>query len=340
VTDEAADDNHLPDNYRDRLIQAHFDGGLDDAGRREFAEMMRDSEAARRRFWALAEVHALARDAALAAWPGEALLGDNGGAASLVVPQPVAIPHVSRVPAGLRPLGLIAAGLALGVFMTGLAWAMTRTEPAPPEVLLAEGFESSAAPIAAGVPTAADVWSGDLAELVEAQAGVEPAGGRRMLRFVSADYSGKPNPGGYIGEIYRLIDVRRYRRTTSGDAVVQVSALFNAAAAAAADKFHYSLSLYALDEATAAEGSTPGAAVLAERALATSRRSNDVLDADAGSWQKMSVELRLPPNAEYLLVRLAVGHAGPSRTTVGHETFVAHYADDVRVVLAERPELP
>jgi len=347
MTDEnRTTDRHGGDEYCDRLIHGHFDDVLDDAGRREFADLLRDSEAARRRFWALAEVHALAHDAALAAWPGGGVdTAVDMAVADPAPPRPV-VSFASIVHSRLRPLGLVAAGLALGVFMTGLAWAITRPRPEPVKVLLAENFESAVPLLAVGVPTAPGAWSGDVAELVEAQSGVEPAGGRQMLRFLSADYAGKPNPGGYIGEMYRLIDVREHRGDSAGgDAIVQVSALFNAArpdaqAAGDAEKYHYSLSLYALDAAAAADGSNRGAAAQVERALAVTRRSNDVLDHDPRSWQKMSAELRLPSNADFLLLRIAVAHAGPSRNAGGRDTFAAHYADEVRVVLAHRPELP
>jgi hypothetical protein len=55
----------------DHLIHAHLDETLDAAGRAELEAELLASAAARRRFWALAEVHGLAGDAARVAW-GEA----------------------------------------------------------------------------------------------------------------------------------------------------------------------------------------------------------------------------------------------------------------------------
>lgn len=323
----------MTDVYADRLIHGYLDEALSDAERAEFAALVRDSEAARRRFWELAEVHGLARDAARLAWP------DDDASALMNASHRSIASRFRLMP--LRPAGLVAAGLLLGVLMSGLAWAIARPAFGPLHVLLAEDFETIAAPIAGGVPTAADVWSGDFTELVAAQSDVRPADGRRMLRFLHADYEGKPNPGGYIGEVYRLIDVRdRQADLAAGDAVVQVSALFNAAPSGDDEKFFASLSLYALDAATIADGTLRNGTALLDRAQAVTRRSNQVLDRDAGTWQKTSTDLRLPPNTEFLLLRIAVAHGPPTRNTPGHETFAAHYADDVRVVLARRPALP
>lgn len=322
----------MTDEYHDRLIHGHLDDALSDAERHEFAALMRDSEAARRRFWDLAEVHGLARDAARLAWPEEI--------SPTVEVRSDRAPLRSRL-AHLHPAGLVAAGLVLGVLMTSLTWAIARPLAASAEVLLAEGFETAAAPLAEGVPAAAGVWSGDFTEIVAAQSGVAPAGGGRMLRFLRADYEGKPNPGGYIGEIYRLIDVRSLRgELAEGDAVAQVSAEFNAAPSDKVEVFHASLSLYALDTATTTDGTLRSGTTLLDRAQAVTRRSNQILDRDAASWQKMSTDLRLPSTTDFLLLRIAVAHGSRTRSASGHESFAAHYADDVRVVLARRPALP
>jgi hypothetical protein len=337
MTDGYQTDNHLTDDYLDRLIEGHLDDGLTESERSELAGLLRDSEGARIRFWRLAEVHGLARDAARMAWPDDA---------SATEPRQARRAAGFGAPAArfarLRPAGLVAAGLALGVLMTGLAWAISRPAGEPVRVLLAENFESTAAPAATGVPTTADGWSGDFTEIVAAQAGVAPADGARMLRFLKADYEGKPNPGGYIAEVYRLIDVRGRRgELAGGDAVAQVSVRFNAAAAPADEKYHASLSLFALDAAALTDGTLRNGGVsLADRAQAVTRRSNQVLDHDPATWQNIATDLRLPADTDYLLLRIAMAHGAPTRDAAGHETFAAHYADDVRLVLTRRPPLP
>ncbi len=323
----------MNNDHWDSLIQGHLDDVLNAAERAEFNTLVRESEAARRRFWELAEVHGLARDAARLAWPGEDAL-------AIASPTPRQAWFPSRF-ANWRPVGLIAAGILLGVLMSGLAWAIVRPDVQPEIELLAEGFESVATtPLPGGLPQQAGVWSGDFTEIIAAQADVQPIGAR-MLRFLSADYEGKPNPGGYIGEIYRLMDVRDLHATVADDsAVVQASALFNAGSLPAAETYQTSLSIYALDAATVNDGTLNQGTALLDRALAVTRRSKQELDRDTASWQQLVTELRLPANTEFLLLRIAIAHSGSARQARGHEKFAAHYADDIRVSLAHRPLQP
>lgn len=319
----------------DHLIHGYLDDVLTDTERAEFSELVRESEAMRTRFWELAEVHGLARDAARLAWSDA-----DAAAPTIATNSSRQTSHALRF-ATWRPVGLLAAGVLLGVLMSGLAWAIVRPAAEPEVELLAEGFESVAtAPLPAGVPQQTGVWSGDYTEIVTGQADVQPSG-TKMLRFLSADYEGKPNPGGYIGETYRLIDVRDLRSTLAdGSAIVQVSAHFNAGTTPENEAYQTSLSLYALDAATVEGGTLAGGTTLLDRALAVTQRSRQELDRDPAMWQRLSTELRLPSNTDYLLLRIAVAHSGPTRWAGGHEKFAAHYADDVRVLLARRPLLP
>ncbi len=209
-------------------------------------------------------------------------------------------------------------------------------------VMFVGGQDRAAAPAPPVIPPPQSPFDYTVAGagLVEAQTEVQPASGRRMLRFVGADYAGKPNPGGYIGDIYRLIDVRGYRpELASGDAVVQVSARFNAAPFPDDQTYRCSISLFAFDQATAIDNSSQAIPTLIDRALATTRRSNDLLDHDSHTWQKVSADLRLPPDTDFLLLRIAIGHGNATRKSPGHETFAAHFADGVQVSLTRRPPL-
>lgn len=319
----------------DHLIHGHLDDALAATERDEFSALVRESEAMRTRFWELAEVHGLARDAARLTWP------DAESTNPTITPSVPRQTSPSLRFATWRPVGLLAAGVLLGILMSGLAWAIVRPAPETKVELLAEGFESAeAAPLPAGVPQQAGVWSGDFTEIIAAQADVQPSG-KKMLRFLSADYEGKPNPGGYIGEIYRLIDVRNLRDTLlDGSAIVQVSAHFNAGATPESEAYQTSVSLYALDAAAVHDGALKNGMTLLDRALAVTRRSRQDLDRDRATWQRLSTELRLPPNTDYLLLRIAVAHSGSTRKASGHENFTAHYADDIRVLFARRPLLP
>jgi hypothetical protein len=190
-----------------------------------------------------------------------------------------------------------------------------------------------------GVPIQAGKWSGDFTEVVVEQQGVKPESGTKMLRFLRADFEGKVKPeGSYISDVYQLIDVRPYRREfADGGAVVQLSAAFNALAFPAGEAFGCSVSLHALDAETAMNGSTRTGETLLTDCLAMARNSRTKLDRNPATWQRLNAELRLPPNTEFLLIRIGLEHSNKAQR---RETFDGHYLDGVRLTLARRAPLP
>jgi hypothetical protein len=160
-----------------------------------------------------------------------------------------------------------------------------------------------------------------------------------MLRFLRADFEGKVKPeGSYISDVYRLIDLRPYQREfADGGAVVQLSAAFNAFAFPAEEAFRCSVLLYALDAETAMNGSTRIGEKLLTDCLAMARNGHLKLDRDPATWQRLNAELRLPPNADFIFIRIALAHANQAQRRV---TFDGHYLDGVRLTLARRAPLP
>lgn len=325
------------DEYAERLIQGHFDDALTEAERQDFVALVRDSEAARQRFWEIAEIHGLAQDAARIAWPGAPTHSPAATESPADSHKPQRLRSAYRA---LRRLGPVAAGLLVGTIVTSLAWALAQPLAAPTQLVLFDDFEATLPPLPTGAPSQTDRWSGDFTEIAAGQSGVAPADGANMLRFLRADYDGKPNPGGYISEVYRLVDIRGLRsELADGEAVAQLSAMFNAAPSPG-ENYNASIALFALDAATATDGALTSGAELFDRALAVTRRSNQTLDRSATTWQTMWTDLRLPPGADYLLVRLAVAHSEPNRRGPGHEVFAAHFVDQVRVIVTRRPAVP
>jgi hypothetical protein len=317
----------------DYLIQGHLDDTLTEAERAEFDALVLQSAAARRRFWELAEIHGLARDAARIAW----------GHADASADQADAFPSGLNRPAPnwwtrfiTRPLMPLAAGLAIGVLCTSVLWAYVGPSVGKVITLLQDNFEAGPAPLVTGVPIATGRWSGDYSEVVGEQQGVKPETGKKMLRFLSADYEGKPNPGGYSADLFRLIDLRPFRREFSdGGAVVQLSAAFDAIALSADEKYECDVCIYALDADMATDGSMRIQNRLFTGSLAMARSSRNVLDRDPATWQHMACELRLPANTDFLMIRIGVVHASHMPGA-----FAGHYADDVRVTMARRAPLP
>jgi hypothetical protein len=61
------------------------------------------------------------------------------------------------------------------------------------------------------------------------------------------------------------------------------------------------------------------------------------MDRDPSTWQRLTTELRLPANAEFLVVRLHINQAFESDPDF---IFTGSYVDDVRISLTRRAPLP
>ena len=331
----------------DHLIHGHLDDSLTESENAEFESLMIESASARRRFWDLAEVQGLARESArLAGVQAEveaALPEALHTSPVLKLAQkmdPMATPQQTESKRWTgwltwRPLTAAAAGLVIGVFCASFAWAYVAPSLGKVITLLQESFESVPAPLVTGVPIEAGKWSGDYTEVVGEQQGVKPESGKKMLRFLRADFEGKVKPeGSYISEVHQLIDLRPYRREfADGGAVVQLSAAFNAFSFPAEEAFVCSVSLQALDAETAINGSTRIGETLLIDCLAMARNSRLKVDRDPATWQRLNAELRLPSNTDFILIRIALAHTNQAQR---RESFDGHYLDGVRLTLARR----
>lgn len=237
-----------------------------------------------------------------------------------------------------RSLASAAAGILVGMFCSSVRSAYV----APPQgkvlTLLQDGFESGAAPDPVGMPREVGKWSGDFTEITGEQRGVKPAKGQKMLRFLRGDYPGKANSDkSFISDIYQLVDVRGFLRDSGdGGAVACLSAMFDAEAFPEDQSFVGALALYALDSGSVSGLSGKKESTLIGESLAMSCNHRTRLDRDPTQWQQASVELRLPPNTEFLLVRIFVVNWSPSESRV---TFGAHYLDEVRLTFGRRAPL-
>jgi hypothetical protein len=160
-----------------------------------------------------------------------------------------------------------------------------------------------------------------------------------MLRFLRADYQGKPQPdGSYISDIFQIIDLRPYHNDIhDGGAVIQLSAKFNAYAFPSDRRFECSLSLYALSAEMMATGTPHSDIALTNGSLAMARQGLSHLDRDPNTWEKLANGMRLPANTEFLMIRIGMFQSGKGKQ---YSTFEGHYLDDVRLTLARTPMLP
>ena len=259
---------------------------------------------------------------------------------SILNPEPVSVmPPKSTHWLQRRPLTAAAAGIVLGVICTSVVFGYVMPTAGRVLTLLQESFESGPAPLVMGRPDKADVWSGDYSEIGGEQQGVKPESGRKMLRFLRADFEGRTIPASFSSDVFRLIDLRSYRREfADGGAVVQLSAVFNAAPFRDGESYKCGLTIFALDAALVDGGLLNAEHVLATQSLARSTSSHLRMDREPQTWQRLGNELRVPPNTDYLLIQIGVSNVTPP-SVMRRDSFAGHFADEVKLVLAHRPEI-
>ena len=224
-------------------------------------------------------------------------------------------------------------GLLVGLCVAGLAFGYVVPMLSRPLVIFTDGFESGLAPECRGLVGRPGIWSGDESRVVPADQGVMPAEGRRMLRLLRADYPGKVEGDSYISDTFRVIDLQPYRDLVAGGVVVaKASARCNAAGYAPGEEYAGSVCIYAFDQATAARLHQIPDVDLPRESLATAQRRQACFDRTPGTWQSIDCELRLPFDADFLVIRVGVSH-GPAAQR--QPTFTGHYLDDVVVSLQE-----
>jgi hypothetical protein len=320
-----ADHQHLLD-----LIHAVLEGRATEAQAAALNARLRADAAARDLYLQLADTHScLAVDESL--WTQSAVASG--------APVSPGRPARQRWLAA-RPLAAAAAGLVFGLSCASVAWALVGPSFGKVRDLLHEGFESGPAPLVAGVPVEPGRWGGDYTECVGVQPGLKPASGAKMLRFLRGDFAGRSIPTSHSSDVFRLVDVRLYRHEIEGgDAVVQLTAVFNALPFPDDESFGATLTIFALDAGLAGNEIVKEQNVLSTESLAYSRSSRVMMDRDPATWQRVSNELRLPPGTEFVMLRIGMSNDTKSPDK-RRDSFAGHFADKVQLVLAQRSEIP
>jgi hypothetical protein len=320
------------DDHDHDLVARCLDGRATDADRAALADRLRADAAFRDRWLELATI-----DTRLSQ------LGESASATleTWLPPKPVRqAASRSWLPFGARTLAASVASLMIGGVFASAVWAMVGVLPAHVTRLFSESFERGDPPCVTGAPSSPGVWCGDYSEVVGPKDGIAPFEGTRMLRFLRGDFAGKPVNEGDHCNVQRLIDLRPYRQQiTKGNAVVRMSARFNGQPSAVDPAERCIAAVHALGAEAAGEDTLRANNQLLKRALAYSFSRNVGLDGDAATWQLAVCELRIPPDAEFLLVTVAMA-AGPDWTPDRLSVFRGHYCDDVRVSLLEIPVAP
>lgn len=252
--------------------------------------------------------------------------------------EPAATEPAANVPASWwssassRPLAAAAAGLVLGMFCTSVVLAYIAPALKKPAVvtLLEESFENIAAPSPSGVPVKAGVWSGDFAEIVGEENEVTPHGGAKMWRFLRAD-NAQPSqsPASYVAEAMHVVDLKPLRSAgVKSESQVEISAWFAQGKASPEFQYHWNI------KAAAFEGPVADAPALWQKwdPSIASLAQREVPVEQVGRWQRVSVTLVLPADADFFVFECAAVQWKP-KPLEGVAMFAAHYVDDVRVRL-------
>lgn len=318
-------------DHDDDLVARCLDGRATDADIAALEERLRNDAGFRDRWLELAAI--------------DARLSQLGESASAMLenwlpPKPAREPRRIWLPFGIRIAAASVVSLLIGGVCASAVWAMMGVLPTHVTGLLSESFERGEPPGVTGAPSGPGVWCGDYSEVVGRTDGIAPYEGVRMLRFLRGDFAGKPVDEGDQCNVGRLIDLRPYRQQiATGNAVMRISARFNGQPSAVNPVERCVVGGHALGAEVADKGTLQMSNQLLKRALAYSFSRNVDLDGDPATWQLAVCELRIPPDADLLLVTVAMA-AGPDWTPGRLSVFRGHYCDDIRVSLVESPVAP
>jgi hypothetical protein len=239
--------------------------------------------------------------------------------------------------------------LVVGLFSASMLFAFVTGGGGKVASLLQEGFEDGNSPLPKGMPETPGVWSGDFSEVVGAQEGASPKTGRKMLRFLRADYDGKHSQTGYCGDLYRILDLRGYEADLKdGKAMVTVEASFLGIPVQAPAEYSFNVCVRALDAPPTSDFSAgkrkdldaiiKNAEETGDAFIPASAQRRFKTAPHGAGWEKARVELRLPPGAKFLLlsfqcVDTRAAREGGRGTGDHVSEFPGQFLDDIQVSL-------
>ncbi len=230
-----------------------------------------------------------------------------------------------------RPLTAAAAGLIIGLFSASLVFAMGTQRTIQHSLPLANAsFEEDLNPAAEGVPVQFALWSGDFTAITEAQQGIIPKDGRRMLRFLRSDSSVSSGVDkAPAGNLYQVMDMRPFRRElANGQARVDWSAWFNWVPGQGEHGMTFATNVWAFT------GSTSILPVNWKEHLyqETAKSGHKIkVDDTPRTWQPVAGSMIVPPDADFLVVELKAIPA--EADAAGPRAFSGCFADAVQMIL-------
>lgn len=299
------------------LLLAHLDGTLPPEDAPRLNRLLLESAGARDRLRAFAAADIALRELAATA--------------------PVAEPAswTDRLPfRGLRkPL---AWGLAAGIAGSSAVWAWVHHDADGPRLianLVADGFETPAAPGNTGVPLDLARWGGDHAVIAGPTHGVAPRSGRHMLQVLRSDFVGEVSPTSRAGDQQFLLDLSAHRAViASGRGFLAAEVWVNQTPPPAGEDYAGSLDLFAFGDDPRVHRGETWRAWLYEEHLGMAGQRQVSTDADPATWERLAATLPLPPGTRFVILHLRMKRREPAPTAKAVE-FPGAFFDDVKLDL-------
>ncbi len=298
-----------------RLFSAALNGTLTDAERPQLAALLKASAEARE-LWFLYHDN----ECGLA----ELKNATAASAARHAMEHLVDAPTPRHISPWLqwRSLTAAAAGLSIGLFGASVVYGIAAHRGAEKRTsvpIFAPGFEDVQLPLTAGFPAGAGRWSGDAAQVVAAENGVQPKEGKFMLRLEPAAKSPL--------RMFQVLDLQSLPSDADGESLeIEISASF--ATAVAESSVRYMIRAFAVTEAP--EDLDAAWFERRDESIASVTKGLDALPGAKG-WQTLGVSIQVPRAARSLV--LFFGVRTPDKTS----RTLPSYLDDVRVSLVTPP---
>jgi hypothetical protein len=119
-----------------------------------------------------------------------------------------------------------------------------------------------------------------------------------------------------------------------GSAVVQLSAAFNAFAYPSSETYIGTITIHALDAGSVTNGSLRAPSARDDTSLAVASTGGVRLDRNPATWQRLTSDLRVPANTDFLFIHILIPAGRGTREKAG---FGGHYLDDVSLTLRRSP---
>ncbi len=309
------------------LTSLYLAGEIDQTGLAQLEDLLRATPDARAQFRRLCNL-----DTGLREWaPACAAQAAWASAGEAVTPAQKRVRWIAWPAAAAIALGGLLAGFLSGSLAS--ARALSAREARYVLLPLANGnFDGPEAPSTDGLPQAFAKWGGDFCQVTGEDQGIRPPSGGRMLRFLRADNA--QSPRGEVqgtGELWQLVDLRPLREQLGNKpAKVELSALFNSAPFPDGPGFAFGVGAYAFD------GDSSNGADLWSRhrdsALATAGKSEPI-DGDPATWQTITTQVLVPPEATVLLVAVRVHSTNRKTAPAATVQFPGQYMANVTLRL-------